>query len=576
MLEVSKKGPPTPLAEAIHKEKYRMDGESFEQAMYRIANALQDGDDHYNKLKDILLDMRFLPGGRVQSAVGSPRLVTAYNCFVSGIIEDNSDSIMQRATEAFKTMRRGGGIGYDFSRIRPRGDRIQSLDSRASGPISFMGIYNAVCNTVCSAGHRRGAQMGVLRVDHPDVEEFIRAKQNTDNLTAFNISLGVTDRFMDALLSGERFPLTFKGETYRTINPQHLWEEVMRSTWDWAEPGVLFIDTINEYNNLYYCERIEATNPCAEQPLPPYGACLLGSFNLTKYADWSSVIGDGTKPMVPRFRWDLLREDIPNVVRAMDNVIDRTIYPLIEQEREAKNKRRMGLGVLGLANVGESLGYPYGSRGFLGFEAQVLEFINEECYSASIELAREKGSFPLYTHEYLSGGFIRTLPDSVLSGIIAHGIRNSHLTSIAPTGTIHNTAGCVSSGIEPPYSLEYDRDIAEFDGIKTYRAVDYAYKFWGVKGKTAEQVTVDEHLSVLSTAQKYVDSAVSKTCNCGPDVSYHQFKEIYLRAWKDKCKGISTFRSDGKRMGILRATETEEKEAEACYIDPQTGEKSCG
>jgi ribonucleoside-diphosphate reductase alpha chain len=570
-----RKGPPTPLAEAIHKEKYRLDGESFEQAMYRIANTLKDGDDHYNELKDILLDMRFLPGGRVQSAIGSPRLVTAYNCFVSGVIEDDSGSIMQRATEAFATMRRGGGIGYDFSRLRPRGDRIKSLDSRASGPISFMGIFDAVCNTVCSAGHRRGAQMGVLRIDHPDVEEFIRAKQNTNSLTAFNISLGVTNRFMDSLLSGEKFPLEYKGEVYRWINPQLLWEEVMRSTWDWAEPGVLFIDTINEYNNLYYCETIEATNPCAEQPLPPFGACLLGSFNLTKYVDWS-VQGDPYgKAMTPKFRWEQLKEDIPHVVRAMDNVIDRTIYPLVAQEAEAKNKRRMGLGVLGLANVGESLGYPYGSRGFLSFEAQVLEFINEKCYEASIELAKEKGAFPLYSNNYLGGAFVRTLSDSVIAGIINHGIRNSHLTSIAPTGTIHNTAGCVSSGIEPPYSLEYDRDIAQFDGIKTYRAMDYAYKFWGVKGKTADQVTVQEHLAVLSTAQRHVDSAVSKTCNCGPEVNYHDFKQIYTEAWRQRCKGVSTFRSAGKRMGILRATEADEKEVEACYIDPSTGEKTC-
>jgi ribonucleoside-diphosphate reductase alpha chain len=571
-----KQGPPTALAEAIHKEKYRLEGESFEQAMYRIASTLKDGDEHFTKLKDLLIDMRFLPGGRVQAAIGSPRETTAYNCFVSGIIEDNSDSIMLRATEAFKTMRRGGGIGYDFSRIRPRGDRILSLDSRASGPISFMGIFDAVCNTVCSAGHRRGAQMGVLRIDHPDVEEYVRAKQNSDKLTAFNISLGVTDRFMDALLSGEKFSLTFNGEVYREINPQHLWEEVMRSTWDWAEPGVLFIDTINEYNNLYYCERIESTNPCAEQPLPPYGACLLGSFNLVKYCDWSPINkGSYTRPMQPKFTWGQFREDIWHVVRAMDNVIDRTIYPLLEQEREAQNKRRMGLGVLGLANVGESLGFPYGSPDFLKFEAKVLKFLRDESYKASIALAEEKGAFPLYNHNYLGGAFVRSLPDEILAGIIEHGIRNSHLTSIAPTGTIHNTAGCVSSGIEPPYSLEYDRDIVEFAGVKTYRAMDYAYKFWGIRGKTADQVTVDEHLSVLSTAQKYVDSAVSKTCNCGPNVSYHEFKEVYLKAWKSKCKGISTFRSDGKRMGILRAS-GEEAEAEACYIDAETGERTCG
>jgi ribonucleoside-diphosphate reductase alpha chain len=568
-----KKGPPTPLAEAIHKEKYRGEGETFEQAMYRIAGTLSDGDEHYNALKDILLDMRFLPGGRVQSAIGSPRLVTAYNCFVSGIIEDDSDSIMQRAAESFKTMRRGGGIGYDFSRIRPRGERIKSLDSRASGPVSFMEIFNAVCNTVCSAGHRRGAQMGVLRIDHPDVEEFVRAKQNSNKLTAFNISLGITDRFMDALLSGERFPLEWNGEAYRWINPQHLWEEVMRSTWDWAEPGVLFIDTINEYNNLYYCEKIEATNPCAEQPLPPFGACLLGSFNLTRYVDWS-VQGDpyGTR-MVPSFDWVLFLEDIHAVVRAMDNVIDRTIYPLDEQEVEAKNKRRMGLGVLGLANVGEALGFPYGSEMFLAFEAKVLAFLRDQCYLASIDLAAEKGPFPLYNHQYLGGGFVRTLSDEITAGIITHGVRNSHLTSIAPTGTIHITAGSPSSGIEPPYSLTYDRTVMGFDGPEIHKVVDYASKFWNVNGKTADEVTVAEHLNVLATAQKYVDSAVSKTCNCGPNVSYHDFKDIYVQAWLKKCKGVSTFRAAGKRMGILN---TEEPNAEACYIDPETGERSCG
>ena len=571
-LNVNKKGPPTPLAEIIHRDKYRGEGETFEQAMYRIAGTLSDGGEHYHAFKDILLDMRFLPGGRVQSAIGSPRLVTAYNCFVSGVIEDDSKSIMQRATEAYFTMRKGGGIGYGFSRIRPRGDRITTLDSRASGPVSFMGIFDAVCRTVRSAGHRRGAQMGVLRIDHPDVEEFIRAKQNTNNLTNFNISLGVTNRFMDALLSGERFPLEFEGEIYKWINPEHLWEEVMRSTWDWAEPGVLFIDTINEYNNLYYCEQIEATNPCAEQPLPPFGACLLGSFNLAAYTDWTGADAY-SKPMVPKFQWDKLEGDIHNVVRAMDNVVDRTVYPLPEQEEEAKKKRRMGLGVLGLANVGESLGYVYGSPEFLKFEAKVLEFIRDHCYRASINLAKEKGKFPLYSDQYLGGGFVRTLPDDIISGIINHGLRNSHLTSIAPTGTIHITAGCVSSGIEPPYALEYDRTVAGFDGPEIHKAIDYAYKFWGIKGKTANEVTVDEHLNVLSTAQKYVDSAVSKTCNCGPNVNYQDFKNIYTTAWKEKCKGVSTFRAAGKRLGILKADEDDTPQA--CYVDPDTGERSC-
>lgn len=563
----TKYGPPTPLAEAIHKEKYRGEGESFEQAMYRIAAALEDGPEHYNALKDILLDMRFLPGGRVQSAIGSPRLVTAYNCFVSGVIEDDSKTIMQRATEAFETMRRGGGIGYDFSRIRPKGDMITSLDTRASGPISFMEIYNAVCNTVCSAGHRRGAQMGVLRIDHPDVEEFVRAKQNADRLTAFNISLGVTDRFMESLASGEKFPLMFNGHVYKYIDPGYLWEEVMRSTWDWAEPGVLFIDTINSMNNLAYCETIEATNPCAEQPLPPYGACLLGSFNLVKYVTWRE------SNRLPMFDWIKFGKDIGNVVQAMDNVIDRTIYPLEAQKLEAQNKRRMGLGVLGLANVGELLGYSYGSEDFLQFEGQVLKALRDQSYLTSTELAKDKGAFPLYDDDYLNSLFLMGMSPDVYNSIEQNGIRNSHLTSIAPTGTIHITAGCVSSGIEPPYSLEYERTIQGYDGPEIHKAADYAWQNWGVRGKTADEVTVMEHLDVLARAQEFVDSAVSKTCNCGPDVSYQDFKKIYSTAWELGCKGVSTFRSSGKRMGILKS---DEPTAEACFIDPETGERSCG
>ena len=303
-------GPSMSLSQEIDKMKYRQEDESFNDKINRIAGALCDNAEHELELQDILGEMRFLPAGRVQSAIGSRRITTAYNCFVSGDVGDSMNSIMEKASESAETQRRGGGIGYCFSSIRPRGDLIKSLDSRSSGPISFMGIFDAVCKTIASSGHRRGAQMGVLRVDHPDIREFISAKRNSDQLTGFNISVGVTDKFMEALESeDDSFDLVFEGKVYDTISATELWDEIMLSTWDWAEPGVLFIDRINEMNNLYYCETIAATNPCGEQPLPPYGACLLGSFNLTKY-----VKEDKT------FDFPQFKRDIPNVVRAMDNV----------------------------------------------------------------------------------------------------------------------------------------------------------------------------------------------------------------------------------------------------------------
>jgi ribonucleoside-diphosphate reductase alpha chain len=431
-------GPKTTLAQEIDAMKYRQSDESFDDKIKRIANALCDGEEHRYAMEDILGNMRFLPAGRVQSAIGSRRITTAYNCFVSGEIEDSMASIMERAAEAAETMRRGGGIGYDFSKIRPRGDRIKSLDSQASGPISFMGIFDAVCQTIASSGHRRGAQMGVLRVDHPDIEEFVAAKRNSDKLTGFNISVGITDKFMEALQNDgdDSFELVFDGLPHKTISAKALWDEIMSSTWDWAEPGVLFIDRISEMNNLFYCETIAATNPCGEQPLPAYGACLLGSFNLTQYV----VETNGEL----EFDFTQFKKDIPHVVRAQDNIIDRTIYPLKQQSDEAKNKRRMGLGLTGLANAGELLGMPYASAEFLIWAEKVFACLRDNCYRASARLAAEKGPFPLYREDYLRGNFIRTLPASVKKEIREYGIRNSHLTSIAPTGTISIIADNVS------------------------------------------------------------------------------------------------------------------------------------
>ena len=570
MRNILYEGPSLPISQEIDKMKYRQEGESFDEKIKRIAKSLSDGIEHQYELEEILGEMRFLPAGRVQSAIGSRRITTAYNCFVSGTIEDSMNDIMARAAEAAETMRRGGGIGYDFSTIRPRGDEIKSLQSKSSGPVSFMGIFDAVCQTIASSGHRRGAQMGVLRVDHPDIHEFVMAKRNSDKLTGFNVSVGITDKFMQALDTEDgEFDLTFEGKVYKTIDAKELWNEIMQSTWDWAEPGVLFIDKIQDMNNLWYCEDIAATNPCGEQPLPPYGACLLGSFNLTKYVN----IGLGCT-----FDFAQLKRDIPRVVRAMDNVIDRTIYPLKAQSDEAKNKRRMGLGVTGLANAGELLGLPYGSPGFLDWAEKVFACIRDHTYKSSALLAAEKGTFPMYREEYLKSNFIKTLPYNVRKLIKEHGIRNSHLTSIAPTGTISLVADNVSGGIEPIFSHYYDRTIRTFDGDQTERVEDYAYTK-GVKGRTANELSVHEHVEVLALASHYVDSAVSKTCNVGEEVSFEEFKQVYYNAWKAGCKGITTFRAAGKRYGILNEVKEEKgdetEKVEACFIDPQTGQKEC-
>jgi ribonucleoside-diphosphate reductase alpha chain len=577
-------GPKISISEEIHAMKYRSKGETFTEAMARVANALKDNDEHFDALKKILYNQRFLPAGRVQSAMGAPRRVTPYNCFVSMTIPDSMEGIMTAAHNAAKTMQMGGGIGYDFSTLRPRGALIKSLDSRSSGPMSFMGIFDAVCKTIASAGHRRGAQMGVLRVDHPDIEEFISAKNNSTELTQFNISVGVTDVFMQAVKNDTDFDLVFEGQVYKTVSATALWDQILRCTWDWAEPGILFIDTINRKNPLFYCETIAATNPCGEQPLPPNGACLLGSFNLVKYIKQVEGSSDYT------FDYPALGEDIPHVVRAMDNVVDRATYPLPAQEKEAKDKRRMGLGVTGVANAIEALGYPFGSEGFMEEFELIMEIIRDGCYRASVALAFEKGTFPLYDPLYLESGFAKTLPEEIRDLIKTHGIRNSHLLSVAPTGTISLSADNVSSGIEPVFSHFYDRTIQTFDGPRIERVEDYGYRDFGVKGKTADELSVFDHVAVLNLASKYVDSACSKTCNVGDDVTWEEFKAVYMAAYDGGSSGCTTFRASGKRYGILNAatseevveepvsdpdTTVDEKEGGACYFDPGTGLRSC-
>ena len=576
-------GPQTRVGDYFHAMKYRGDGESFREAVNRVASALRDSDEHFHRFRDIMLDMRFMPAGRIQSAMGATRATTPYNCYVSGTIQDSfvhgDGNIMQRATEAAATMRMGGGIGYDFSTLRPKGALIRKLQSHSSGPIAFMDVFNAICKCVASSGHRRGAQMGVLRVDHPDIEEFIHAKQNTSALTGFNLSIAVTDEFMAAVKVGSSFDLKWGGEVYKTVDARALWETIMRSTWDWAEPGVLFIDTINRMNNLQYCETIAATNPCGEQPLPPFGACLLGSFNLVKYIR-PKTVREISEPAWA-FDWDQFALDIEPVVRAMDNVVDRARYPLPDQEKEAKDKRRMGLGITGLANAAEALGYPYGSPDFLAFQELVLKTLATEAYRSSALLAHEKGSFHAFDAvEYGRSEFVQKLPADVQLMIQELGIRNSHLTSIAPTGTISLCADNVSSGIEPVFDYVTERPVNTPAGVELVEVEDYGVANFGVKGRRAGEVTAQEHVAVLASAQKWVDSSVSKTCNMDGRMSWEDFKALYMTAWESGAKGCTTFNIDGKRMALLTGKTTPKEDdgpmiETSCQIDPETGRKEC-
>lgn len=569
-------GPTLVVSDQTHADKYRGEGETFRDSTNRVCNGMSSNDKHFYTLKEIIGGMGFLPAGRIQSAVGSLRKVTPGNCYVGVKIEDSMDGIMRAAHECAMTLRQGGGWGSDFSTIRPKKDLIASLGSDASGPVSFMGIMHSTCETIKSAGHRRGAMMGVLRCDHPDILDFIRCKtptpaslplwahveqmedslerrqlwaalQTTLRLTNFNISVGVTDEFMNAVVDDGEFDLKFGGRVYARVRARDLWDEIMRSTWDWAEPGILFIDRINEMNNLWYCETLEATNPCGEQPLPEYGVCMLGSWNLVKYI----VIRQGRRV----FDMDSFRSDIAPVVEGMDNIFDAAVYPLPQQKVEQMNKRRMGIGVTGVANALEALGLPYGSDGFCEVFESILAALRDEAYIASSNLAKERGSFPLFDRDkYSESKFVLTLPSEIQNRIYDHGIRNSHLLSIAPTGTISLTADNISSGIEPVFEFEYDRAMYMPDGtLQTFHMQDYGLARFGVRGRTTEECTVDDHLRILAIAQKHCDSACSKTINVGSNVTFSQFQDVYLQAWKMGAKGCTTFRKDGKRLGILVA-----------------------
>lgn len=570
-------GPTLPLSQELHATKYRQTGESFEDMCSRYAGAVFSDDNTMRRLlKDSLLRQRILPAGRQQAAVGAARAVTPFNCFVSGAIEDSMDSIMTNAKEAAETLRLGGGVGFDFSRIRPKNERINGIGDGAfsSGPVSFMDIFDVVCGTVASAGYRSGALMGVLRVDHPDIEDFVRAKHppsgqvvryGEGRLRRFNLSVGITDEFMRAVENDSDFSLRFGGRHYSMVKARYLWELIMRSTWDHAEPGVLFLDTINRMNNLSYMETIAATNPCGEQPLPPNGACLLGSLNLVKF-----LFRLSTRSSQQVFNFDALDTNTRLMVRAFNRVIDIATYPLKEQEIESQLKRRMGIGITGFANASEILGFPYGTPTSIHFLKKVLTIVRDAAYGESILLAKKDGPFPGWDRRMLSSGFCQTLPEDIREDIGRYGIRNSHLLSIAPTGTISLTADNVSSGIEPPWRLRSVRKITTAEGVRDEVLEDYAFREYGVSGRTAAGITPEQHLSVLKTAAGLVDSAVSKTINCPYDISWQSFKDIYMDAWRHGIKGCTTFREGGLREGIL----TEISDG-VCTIDPDTGIKTC-
>ncbi len=594
-------GPQNPHCDAIGAEKYRGENEDHREATNRVAGFLQDSHEHYMQFREITMDQRFMPPGRVQAGAGSLKNVTLYNCFVMPTIHDsftdgpteaermiekgngyfNSESIMDVAKLAAITMRQGGGVGYDFSTLRPSGDIIKGVQSVTDGPLAFAGIFDKVCGATASAGNRRGAQMMVLRCDHPDIEKFIRAKQVADAsvpwhlrpLRGFNMSIAITDELMECVATGRPFMLKFGGRNYREVDAQALWDMIMRGTYDWAEPGVLFIDQINRMNNLYYCETIAATNPCGEQPLPPYGACLLGSFNVVKY-----LVRNSYDKNTYDFDWDLLAKDIPPVVRAMDNVIDRSRYPLPEQKLEAQRKRRMGLGVTGLANALEALGLPYGTAEFVEFQDRLMGFIANQCYRASALLAKEKGSFPLYDQEaYLKSKYVQGLEEDTIALIRKYGIRNSHLTSVAPTGTISLYADNISSGIEPVIAYDQKRNVIMKDGMKTVIIPDYGVAYLDVRGRTVANggITAAEHVAVLCTAQRHVDSAVSKTCNVPANFKFDDFKDLYRMAWENGAKGCTTYRPAGNYDEPIKAVDgneaRDEEQAKVAAMQEEDG-----
>jgi ribonucleoside-diphosphate reductase alpha chain len=571
-------GPENLFSQHLHQIKYRGDGESYDDYAVRYARTLADDERHFRHLLAATREQRLLPGGRQQLAIGRPYQTTAFSCFTGGVIPDSMNGIMEELHDSAMTLRSGGGCGWDFSTLRPDGDPIRGLGpgARASGPVGFMPLWNAMCSAIMSAGMRRGAMMSVLRCDHPDILKFIRAKRQPGALTNFNISVGCSNAFMEAVERDGLYDLMFEGRVYQSVRALDVWAVIMESNWDWAEPGVLFLDRINDMNPLAYCEKIYTTNPCSEQPLPPHGACLLGSLNLVKYLVPSYARGFDGGVLVNGSRYvkgyeldmDLFARDVAAAVRAFDNVIENTTFPLPEQEKEARDKRRMGLGVTGVANALEVCGHVYGTPGYLQAQETVLAVLRDTAYETSIQLAQEKGAFPLFDADgWLASGFALTLPEPIRERIRRYGLRNGLLLSIAPTGTISLTADNVSSGIEPPPFLETTRKVNLPEGLVEVELQDYALAKYGVRCRTAVECSPQDHIRVLCNAQRFIDSSTSKTCNVKGtrgsrdpepgEITFAEFKDLYLLAWEGGAKGCTTYNVNGKREGIIVERKTQ-------------------
>jgi ribonucleoside-diphosphate reductase alpha chain len=557
------------ISQQIWDMKYRLKGpdgaavdKTIEDTWSRVAHALaapeRDSAAWAERFAEALVDFKFLPAGRVVAGAGTGRNVTLFNCFVMGTIPDDMSGIFAHLREAALTMQQGGGIGYDFSTLRPKGAPVKGVGADASGPLSFMDVWDAMCRTIMSAGYRRGAMMATMRCDHPDIEAFIDAKHEPGRLRMFNLSVLVTDAFMTAMKEDGPWELSFNGETRKVLRARELWEKIMRATYAYAEPGVIFIDRINRRNNLQYCETISATNPCGEQPLPPYGACLLGSINLAALV---------RQPFTDAAQLDLdeLKRIVPLAVRMLDNAIEVSRFPLDEQLNEAKAKRRIGLGVTGLADALIMCGVRYGSAQAVALTESWMKAIQRAAYFASVQLAAEKGPFPLFDKEaYLAGETVAALDEDLKAAIANYGIRNALLTSVAPTGTISIFADNVSSGLEPVFSFKYTRNVLMQDGSRKEEEVsDYAYRLYHrLRGESAllpdyfvdaQSLAPSDHVVMQAAVQKYVDSSISKTINVPVDFPFEQFKDVYLQAYELGCKGCTTYRPNDVTGAVLEA-----------------------
>jgi ribonucleoside-diphosphate reductase alpha chain len=577
------------LSQRIWDAKYRFKTEAgepvdktVEDSWRRVAEALaepeQDPALWAGRFAEALGDFRFIPAGRILAGAGTDRRVTLFNCFVMGTIPDDMGGIFDGLKEAALTLQQGGGIGYDFSTLRPKGAVVHGVGADASGPLSFMHVWDAMCRTIMSAGSRRGAMMGTLRCDHPDIEDFIAAKQDPERLRMFNLSVLVTDAFMQAVKEDAPWELSFGGATHRVVPARELFDRIMQATYAYAEPGVIFIDRINARNNLRYCETIHATNPCGEQPLPPYGACLLGSINLAKLVE---------RPFEAKARLDTDALEVltPIAVRMLDNAIDISRFPLPAQQHEAIAKRRIGLGVTGLADALIMCGARYGSADAVELTESWMRVLQHAAYRASVELAREKGAFPLFDRDpYLEGETIQALDRDLRDAIAEHGIRNALVTSVAPTGTISLFADNVSSGLEPVFAFSAQRAILRPDGSRDLEEVsDYAYRlFRRLKGEAAaltpafvdsQSLEPSAHVVMQAAVQKFVDSSVSKTINLPEDITFEAFRDVYLQAYELGCKGCTTYRPNPVTGAVLEvhgeAPETAGQEQEATVTPAQ-------